>query len=489
MDHHAADLARLPFAGAQPFFSYFVEWPSGELTIQIRFSADGQNWTPWYTLLRDDHFSEKRMTTLQIGDPAHRYYELRAAGEALATAKLHFYYPGPTVLAQEMDKPGEARDLFGCPCPLPEYQRRAQWCPAGNCGIVGTPVPTTVTHLIVHHTAGPNDLTDWAAYMRAVWDYHVNGRGWDDIGYNWLIDPNGVIYQGRGDNIRGAHFCGNNTGTMGVAMMGNFTAQAPSIAALTALESLLAWKSCDRELDPLTSALHASSGRNLRHISGHRDGCATSCPGDQFYPLFGQLRQAVDNYISNNCALTGPLVLSSTTINDSTFQLNWVYTGEATIDSFYLEKAVGGRPAPFNVYQILPALVTTFTEADLERDGIFRYRIRARTTQGDTTEYSNLLVINTTVVGLEEYRLAEEAVQLSPNPVIDEVTINLRTPVEGELELQLFSAAGQLCRRVYDRKQGAVWTGTYHWSDLPGGLYFLRVRIGNSYGLRRLLIL
>src|SRR3712207_4826335 len=59
----------------------------------------------------------------------------------------------------------------------------------------------TATHLVVHHTAQSNTLTssepNWAARVRATWSFHTYSRGWGDIGYNWLIDPNGVIYAGR----------------------------------------------------------------------------------------------------------------------------------------------------------------------------------------------------------------------------------------------------------------------------------------------------
>jgi hypothetical protein len=125
-----------------------------------------------------------------------------------------------------------------------------------------------------------------------IYELHVAGNGWDDVGYNYLIDPNGVVYEGRGNDVRGAHFCGKNTGTMGVCMLGTFTNVAPSDAAREALANLLAWKSCDRDLDPLGQAYHAASGLELPRIAAHRNGCATACPGDAFYPLLPQVRQA-----------------------------------------------------------------------------------------------------------------------------------------------------------------------------------------------------
>ena len=138
-------------------------------------------------------------------------------------------------------------------------------------------------------------------------------NGWNDIGYNWLIDPNGVIYQGRGDNVRGAHFCGNNTGTMGVCVMGDFTVVLPLPDAVSSLQDLLAWKICDADVTADGSTFHSSSGQTLNHISGHRQGCATACPGDTFFPTLPAVRDSVKWMIDNGCDTS---LLSDTYIID-----------------------------------------------------------------------------------------------------------------------------------------------------------------------------
>jgi len=158
-----------------------------------------------------------------------------------------------------------------------------------------------VTHLIVHHAASANTSTNWPGVVRSIWDFHVNFNGWDDIGYNWLIDPLGQVYEGRGDNVRGAHFCGTNSGTVGICMLGNFQTEPPKDSAVEKLSKLLAWKSCDIDIDPIDTAFHNSSGLQLNTISGHRQGCSTSCPGDLFFPLFSELRTSVENYIQDSC--------------------------------------------------------------------------------------------------------------------------------------------------------------------------------------------
>ncbi len=137
------------------------------------------------------------------------------------------------------------------------------------------------------------------------WDFHVNTNGWADIGYNWLIDPNGLVYEGRGDNVLGAHFCGTNSRTMGVCVIGDFTNVVPTQAALDQLRNLLAWKACNINADPLSTLLHTGSGLTLNRISGHRDGvCSTACPGNMLYPLLPNIRQNVANHIAQVCSVS-----------------------------------------------------------------------------------------------------------------------------------------------------------------------------------------
>ncbi|MEZ4686097.1 MAG: N-acetylmuramoyl-L-alanine amidase [Bacteroidia bacterium] len=173
-----------------------------------------------------------------------------------------------------------------CGCPLPQHVSRQGWgCPDGNNPSCSSPVVTQVSHLVVHHSAGSNTSSNWANTVRAIWNYHTGSNGWCDIGYNWLIDPNGVVYEGRGggDNILGAHFCGTNTGTMGVCLLGDYRVDTPSGPMMRSLERLLAWKGCKENIAVLDSGYHNASSRTLPFVTGHRLGCSTTCPGDEVY--------------------------------------------------------------------------------------------------------------------------------------------------------------------------------------------------------------
>ena len=161
---------------------------------------------------------------------------------------------------------------------------------------------------IVHHTAGTNDYTpaEAAAIVRGIELYHVKGNGWNDIGYNFLVDRYGKVYEGRAGgterNVVGAHALGFNNGTVGVALIGNFAAAKPPPAMEKALVSLLAWRLDVAHLDPLSTVAYTSGGNGkyrsgkvvtLRAISGHRDTGPTECPGNAAYADLGALARRV----------------------------------------------------------------------------------------------------------------------------------------------------------------------------------------------------
>lgn len=165
---------------------------------------------------------------------------------------------------------------------------------------------TKVTHLIVHHSAGPNASSNWADVVASYFDYHVNSNGWQDIGYNWLIDPNGVIYEGRGggENVVGAHMCGYNKNTMGVCMLGDFELISPPDTMMQTLYALLGYKACLDSIDPEGEGDIGSYSGHLLNISGHKDGCAigyTTCPGKYLYEKLELVRKNTAKYIEEQC--------------------------------------------------------------------------------------------------------------------------------------------------------------------------------------------
>jgi hypothetical protein len=163
-------------------------------------------------------------------------------------------------------------------------------------------------YAVVHHTAGTNAYTpaQSAAIVRGIEVYHVKGNGWNDIGYNFLVDRYGTVYEGRGGGIErpviGAHAEGFNTGSVGVSMIGNFKAATPPAAQQSAVANLIAWRLDVAHVDPLSKVVVTSGGNakyragkvvTLRAVSGHRDTGPSECPGARAYALLPALAQRI----------------------------------------------------------------------------------------------------------------------------------------------------------------------------------------------------
>jgi len=171
-----------------------------------------------------------------------------------------------------------------------------------------------IQKVIVHHTATQNNDPDPAATIRSIYQYHAVTQGWGDIGYNFVIDESGRIYEGRysrpyapgesptgedssGNGVTAAHTQGYNSGTVGIALLGTLTNQDATPAARNALERLIAWIDDSHGIDPQGSALYTNpvSGTQATfpNIAGHRDLAATECPGGAFYATLPTIRSDV----------------------------------------------------------------------------------------------------------------------------------------------------------------------------------------------------
>ena len=132
---------------------------------------------------------------------------------------------------------------------------------------------------IVHHTAGSNTYTraQSAAIVRAIEIYHVKGNGWNDIGYNFLVDKYGQVFEGRyggiDRNVVGAHAEGFNTGSVGIALLGNYDSAAPTPAALAAVATADRVAARRRARRPAVDARRTSRAATR----GSRPACPSSC--------------------------------------------------------------------------------------------------------------------------------------------------------------------------------------------------------------------
>lgn len=144
--------------------------------------------------------------------------------------------------------------------------------------------------IVIHHTLTPNEGSDFAAMVRAVYYYHAVTLGWGDIGYNYLVDAAGNIYEGRrGDGVVAGHAYGHNYGSIGIAVLGDYENTDVSDAARKSLVELLAWLSDKYGIDPRGHSFFVD--RDLPNIFGHKDSNRTSCPGKYLYARIPDLRK------------------------------------------------------------------------------------------------------------------------------------------------------------------------------------------------------
>lgn len=141
--------------------------------------------------------------------------------------------------------------------------------------------------IVVHHSAFPN------AGPSEIQNLHMDGRGFADVAYHYMIAKDGTIYEGRELNIRGAHVRGFNTGSIGIVLLGNFNDEQSTESQLDSL----------RKLADYLRYTYA-----IRYLAGHKeypdqspDG--TECPGDNLYPLLPDLarelrmKYGIDGYV------------------------------------------------------------------------------------------------------------------------------------------------------------------------------------------------
>jgi flagellar hook assembly protein FlgD len=194
------------------------------------------------------------------------------------------------------------------PVARPPMTMRAGWN-ADETIVRGAPsIADRLRVATVHHTAGSNSYSrsGSAAIVRGIQRYHVLSNGWDDIGYNFLVDKYGQVFEGRAGgitrNVVGAHAGGFNTGSVGVAVIGNYQSTSFPAAARNALESLLAWRLDVGHVHPRRAVERVSAGSSkwpagavvrLRAVSGHRDTSLTSCPGNKIYTQLDSIARTV----------------------------------------------------------------------------------------------------------------------------------------------------------------------------------------------------
>src|SRR5262245_24762702 len=280
----------------------------GNGRVLFRTRAVSGRWTSWRPVapeaedLPDPRSTEsKRRAGWRLGSPYWVGASDRVAYRTIGDVRrLRAWY----VWSPVERAPLRATAMAG----TPKIVMRRAWHANEEITRGATRYAHSVSFAVVHHTAGSNAYTraQSAAIVRGIELYHVRGNGWNDIGYNFLVDKYGQVFEGRAGgierNVIGAHAQGFNTGSTGVAVIGNYSSTRISPAALHALVGLLAWRLAVAHVDPLSTLTWRSGGNpeyrlgkavKLRAISGHRDTGPTSCPGAALYSRLPEIARAV----------------------------------------------------------------------------------------------------------------------------------------------------------------------------------------------------
>ncbi len=185
----------------------------------------------------------------------------------------------------------------------PTIYSRAQWG-ADESMMTWTPSQGRVQGIDIHHTVNANNYTSAQvpALLRGIYSYHAQdwGRGWGDIGYNFIVDRFGRIWEGRYGGVDaapvGAHATGLNSNFSGVSLLGNFDITPVPSAMFIAVARVAAWKLYLHGVTTAYGTVTVDAG-TFNRINGHRDSKQTTCPGKYMYNRLGEMRERISSYL------------------------------------------------------------------------------------------------------------------------------------------------------------------------------------------------
>ena len=210
--------------------------------------------------------------------------------------------------ADTIPEPDSAPDSANADAWQPPIYSRQQWGADEDIRTWDPEYASTLKASTVHHTADSNDYTpaEVPQILRSIYAFHAESRGWGDIGYNFVVDKFGRIWEGRyggiASTVMGAHAGGFNAFTVGVSMLGNYEEVEPTYDMLNSVAAVIAWKFSLYQIYPLNRTTLVSSGGgtakypegtrvDLPVIFAHRDVGNTTCPGRYAYAYMDWLRE------------------------------------------------------------------------------------------------------------------------------------------------------------------------------------------------------
>jgi hypothetical protein len=296
---------------------------SGEVEVRVR--ARGGGFSPWIPLAAHGDHAPDTGTGERASDPVwtggSHEMQLRVPHAASRSLRVHMVAVPASARRRAAARTGRLRARAAqAPAPAPGTPPpiipRAAW---GGDTVPPRSPPSygAVQVAFVHHTVTANEYgpQDSPAIVLGIAKYHRDTNGWNDIGYNFLVDQYGQVFEGRAGGVDqpvvGAQAQGYNAQSTGVAHLGTYTAVGISEPAMAATAQLLGWKMSLHGVPTEGTVVLPSGGGSLNRypagtpvtfnrICGHRDGDATTCPGDVLYAQLATLRPRAT-------ALAGPI--------------------------------------------------------------------------------------------------------------------------------------------------------------------------------------
>jgi N-acetylmuramoyl-L-alanine amidase-like protein len=305
----------------------------GHGRLEVRVRRDGGAWSRWVALAVHGDHAPDTGTGERASDPvwAGGCDELQLRSERAVRGRLRLHFVSVPaggvprrVVGRAAARPAQASPPPGTPPPIIP---RDAWG-AGSVPPRAAPAFGLVQMAFIHHTVTANGYApeQSASIVQGIAKYHRDTNGWNDIGYNFLVDQYGQVFEGRAGGadqaVVGAQAQGYNDRSTGIAVLGTFTDAPIPEATMAAIAQLLGWKlslhgvPCEGQVTLLSgggSLNRYPSGApvTFERISGHRDGDKTECPGNALYAQLPDVRRRA-------AALAGPIVAAGqVTLNPS----------------------------------------------------------------------------------------------------------------------------------------------------------------------------
>ncbi|HVF19377.1 MAG TPA: peptidoglycan recognition protein [Mycobacteriales bacterium] len=351
-----------------------VTWERGAADVETRWRTT-TGWTPWTAqevepgaVAGDDGDDGVRPGTEPLWRPAGATaVAVRVRGDDVARPQLLVVGERPVRRWTVGGAPAQAASSTGDER-LGHVVSRRDW--GADESLRKKPTyQARVDAVVVHHTVNANDYAqaDVPAIIRAIYAFHVRGRGWDDIAYNLLVDRFGRIYEGRAGGfrsraIKGSHTGGFNERTVGVAMIGDLDRALPEAPMVEGVARVASWAADRWGFDPRTDVRLVSKGSSrypsgravtVPRVLGHRDLSSTACPGRHAYPLLPAWRDRAWRLLApviTDVVVDGAPVRSPSTVRIRarlTAAASWSITVRSPYGGFVVTTSQGGGNAPY----------------------------------------------------------------------------------------------------------------------------------------------